>query len=417
MDFFSAIPLPLWIAALLAFYMAWAIGANDVANAMGTSVGSGALTLGGAVIVAAIFEFAGAFLAGGHVTDTVRKGMLDMSLLGREELIYGMMASLASAGTLLIGATRFGLPISTTHAIVGAIVGFGAVAIGIDAVNWPKVLQISLSWITSPLLAGVIAFAIFHLIRSTILNKSNPVHQIRKYGPAFFFFVFFIIGLVTLFKGLKHINLDLDLMEALAGSVALGLIGSGIGAFFIRRVQIGEADPDHRFDQVERIFVVLQILTACAIAFAHGSNDVANAIGPLAAIVNAVENVDLTAKAPVAPWMLAIGGLGIVIGLATWGYRVMETVGKKITELTPSRGFAAQLAAASTIVLASRLGIPISTTHTLVGAVLGVGLARGITALDLRVVGNILASWIATLPIAAALSVFFYYFFKGLLTA
>jgi PiT family inorganic phosphate transporter len=417
MDFFSALPLPLWIAALLAFYMAWAIGANDVANAMGTSVGSGALTVGGAIIVAAIFEFAGAFLAGGHVTDTVRKGMLDMSLLGREQLIYGMMASLASAGTLLIGATRFGLPISTTHSIVGAIVGFGAVAIGIDAVNWPKVLQISLSWITSPLLAGVIAFAIFHLIRSTILNKSNPVHQIRKYGPAFFFFVFFIIGLVTLFKGLKHINLDLDLMEALAGSVALGLIGSGIGAFFIRRVQIGEADPDHRFDQVERIFVVLQILTACAIAFAHGSNDVANAIGPLAAIVNAVENVDLTAKAPVAPWMLAIGGLGIVMGLATWGYRVMETVGKKITELTPSRGFAAQLAAASTIVLASRLGIPISTTHTLVGAVLGVGLARGITALDLRVVGNILASWIATLPIAAALSVFFYYFFKGLLTA
>ena len=417
MDFFSAIPLPLWIAALLAFYMAWTIGANDVANAMGTSVGSGALTVGGAIIVAAIFEFAGAFLAGGHVTDTVRKGMLDMSMLGREELIYGMMASLASAGTLLIGATRFGLPISTTHAIVGAIVGFGAVAIGIDAVNWPKVLQISLSWITSPLLAGVIAFAIFHLIRSTILNKSNPVHQIRKYGPAFFFFVFFIIGLVTLFKGLKHINLDLDLMEAIAGSVALGLIGSGIGAFFIRRVQIGEADPDHRFDQVERIFVVLQILTACAIAFAHGSNDVANAIGPLAAIVNAVENVDLTAKTPVAPWMLAIGGLGIVIGLATWGYRVMETVGKKITELTPSRGFAAQLAAASTIVLASRLGIPISTTHTLVGAVLGVGLARGITALDLRVVGNILASWIATLPIAAALSVFFYYFFKGLLTA
>ena len=417
MDFFSAIPLPLWIAALLAFYMAWAIGANDVANAMGTSVGSGALTVGGAIIVAAIFEFAGAFLAGGHVTDTVRKGMLDMSLLGREQLIYGMMASLASAGTLLIGATRFGLPISTTPSIVGAIVGFGAVAIGIDAVNWPKVLQISLSWITSPLLAGVIAFAIFHLIRSTILNKSNPVHQIRKYGPAFFFFVFFIIGLVTLFKGLKHINLDLDLMEALAGSVALGLIGSGIGAFFIRRVQIGEADPDHRFDQVERIFVVLQILTACAIAFAHGSNDVANAIGPLAAIVNAVENVDLTAKAPVAPWMLAIGGLGIVIGLATWGYRVMETVGKRITELTPSRGFAAQLAAASTIVLASRLGIPISTTHTLVGAVLGVGLARGITALDLRVVGNILASWIATLPIAAALSVFFYYFFKGLLTA
>ena len=306
MDFFSDIPLPLLIAALLAFYMAWAIGANDVANAMGTSVGSGALTIGGAIIVAAIFEFAGAFLAGGHVTDTVRKGMLDMSLLDRDQLIYGMLASLASAGTLLIGATRFGLPISTTHSIVGAIVGFGAVAIGIDAVNWPKVLQIALSWITSPLLAGVIAFGIFHLIRSTILNETDPVRQIRKYGPAFFFFVFFIIGLVTLFKGLKHINLDLNLIQALAGSTALGFLGAGIGAFFIRRVQIGKTDPNHRFDQVERIFVVLQILTACAIAFAHGSNDVANAIGPLAAIVNAVENVDLTAKAPVAPWMLAI---------------------------------------------------------------------------------------------------------------
>jgi PiT family inorganic phosphate transporter len=417
MDFFSSIPPALWIAALLAFYMAWAIGANDVANAMGTSVGSGALTLGGAIIVAAVFEFAGAFLAGGHVTDTVRKGMLDMALLSREQLIFGMLASLASAGTLLIGATRFGLPISTTHSIVGAIVGFGAVAVGIDAVKWAKVTQIALSWITSPLLAGVIAFLIFHLIRSAILNKERPVNQIRKYGPAFFFFVFFIIGLVTLFKGLKHINLDLDLVQALIGSFVLGLIGAGIGAFFIRRVEIGATDPNHRFDQVEKIFIVLQILTACAIAFAHGSNDVANAIGPLAAIVNAVENVDLTAKAPIAPWMLVIGGLGIVIGLATWGYRVMETVGKRITELTPSRGFAAQLAAASTIVLASRLGIPISTTHTLVGAVLGVGLARGITALDLRVVGKILASWIATLPIAAALSVFFYFFFKGLLTA
>lgn len=415
MAYLSEIPLALWIAGILALYMAWAIGANDVANAMGTSVGSGALTVGGAIIVAAVLEFAGAFLAGGHVTDTVRKGMLDLSMMTREQLIYGMLGSLAAAGTLLVVATRFGLPISTTHSIVGAIVGFGAIAVGLDAVKWGKIAQIVLSWVTSPLLAGVIAFFIFQITRIKVLDKPDPVAQIRKLGPVFFFFVFFIIGLVTLFKGLKPLKLDLNLTQSLIGSVALGLIGAAIGAFFIRRVDLGEENPKHRFSRVERIFVVLQILTACAIAFAHGSNDVANSIGPLAAISHAVQGMDLGSKAPVEPWMLAIGGIGIVIGLATWGYRVMETIGKKITELTPSRGFAAELAAATTIVVASRLGIPISTTHTLVGAVLGVGLARGIGALDLRVVGKILASWVATLPLAAGLSIFFFYFFKGLL--
>ena len=415
MEWISEIPIALWIAGILALYMAWAIGANDVANAMGTSVGSGALTVGGAIIVAAVLEFAGAFLAGGHVTDTVRKGMLDLSMMTREQLVYGMLGSLAAAGTLLVVATRFGLPISTTHSIVGAIVGFGAIAVGLDAVKWGKIAQIVLSWVTSPLLAGVIAFFIFQITRIKVLDKPDPVAQIRKLGPVFFFFVFFIIGLVTLFKGLKPLKLDLNLTQSLIGSVALGLIGAAIGAFFIRRVDLGEENPKHRFSRVERIFVVLQILTACAIAFAHGSNDVANSIGPLAAISHAVQGMDLGSKAPVEPWMLAIGGIGIVIGLATWGYRVMETIGKKITELTPSRGFAAELAAATTIVVASRLGIPISTTHTLVGAVLGVGLARGIGALDLRVVGKILASWVATLPLAAGLSIFFFYFFKGLL--
>jgi len=415
MGFPAGIPLELWIAAFLALYMAWAIGANDVANAMGTSVGSGALTVWGAILVAGIFEFCGAFFAGGHVTDTVRKGMLDLGMIDRDQLIYGMLASLASAGTLLIGASRFGLPVSTTHSIVGAIVGFGAVAIGLDAVNWGKIMQIVLSWLTSPLLAGVIAFFIFQITRFKVLDTKDPVAQIRKLGPVFFFFVFFIIGLVTLFKGLKPLKLDLNLSQALIGSVVLGAVGAGLGIFFIRRVQLGPVDERHRFSQVERIFVVLQILTACAIAFAHGSNDVANSIGPLAAVAHAVQGMDLGSKAPVEPWMLAIGGIGIVVGLGTWGYRVMETVGKRITELTPSRGFAAQLSAATTIVLASRMGIPISTTHTLVGAVLGVGLARGIGALDLRVVGKIIASWVATLPIAAVLSIFFYYFFRGLL--
>jgi PiT family inorganic phosphate transporter len=397
--------------------MAWAIGANDVANAMGTSVGSGALTIGRAIIVAGCLEFAGAFLAGGHVTDTVRKGMLDMELvaLRPEFLLYGMLAALASAGTLLLVATRYGLPVSTTHAIVGAIVGFGAVGLGWEAVAWWKVGQIAFSWLTSPLIGGLLAYLIFSLIRRLILDRDRPMESARRYGPLFYFYVFFIIGMLTLFKGLKNLKLDFELQEALLLSVGLGLIGAGLGWLFIRRVRTGPADEDGKFRRVERVFVVLQILTACAVAFAHGSNDVANAIGPLAALVHVAQDMDVTGKAPVEPWMLAVGGIGIVIGLATWGYRVMETVGRKITELTPSRGFAAELGAATTIVLASRLGIPVSTTHVLVGSVLGVGLARGIDVIDLRVVGRILVSWVVTLPIAAILSVFFFYFFKGFL--
>ncbi len=412
------IPVAVWIGGALALYMAWAIGANDVANAMGTSVGSGALTIGRAIVVAGCLEFAGAFLAGGHVTDTVRKGMLDMELaaLRPEFILYGMLAALASAGTLLLVATRYGLPISTTHSIVGAIVGFGAVGLGWEAVAWAKVGQIALSWLTSPLIGGLLAYLIFSLIRRVILDRDRPMQNARRYGPVFYFYVFFIIGMLTLFKGLKNLKLDFELPEALLLSVGLGLIGTGLGWLFIRRVEADSGDENGRFQRVERVFVVLQVLTACAVAFAHGSNDVANAIGPLAAVVHVAQDLDVTGKSPVEPWMLGVGGIGIVIGLATWGYRVMETVGKKITELTPSRGFAAELAAATTIVIASRLGIPVSTTHVLVGSVLGVGLARGIGVLDLRVVGRILVSWVMTLPIAAILSVFFFYFFKGLLT-
>lgn len=412
----AQVPIEIWFAGGIALYMAWSIGANDVANAMGTSVGSGALTIWAAILVAAVFEFSGAFLAGGHVTDTVRKGMLDMTLMTNDQLIWGMLASLMSAATLLLVATRFGLPISTTHSIVGAIVGFGAVSIGPEAVKWAKIAEIVLSWLTSPLLSGTLAFIIFQITRSTILGRPDPLAQVRKIGPFFFFYVFFIIGLVTLFKGLKNLKLDLSLEQSIFWSFVLGLVGALLGTILLRRAREGQKDPGHRFSQTERVFVVLQILTACAVAFAHGSNDVANAIGPLAAVVEAVNGgSELATKSAVQPWMLAVGGLGIGVGLATWGYRVMETVGKKITELTPSRGFAAELAAATTIVLASRMGIPVSTTHTLVGAVLGVGLARGIGAVDLRVVGTIVTSWVATLPVAAGLSIFFYYFFKGFL--
>jgi PiT family inorganic phosphate transporter len=411
-------PPTVWIAAGLALYMAWTIGANDVANAMGTSVGSGALTLRRAVIVAGILELSGALFVGGHVTDTVRKGILDADLVAAHGslMLYGMLGALASAATLLLFATRIGLPVSTTHAIVGAIVGFGAVGLGLDAVVWSKVGQIVASWLTSPLIGGALAFLIFHLIRRLILDREHPLEEARRFGPAFFFVVTFVIGLVTFFKGLKNLHLDFALPQALLLATGIGLVGAVAGRFFLVRVKIDpSASSEERFRNVERVFAVLQVMTACAVAFAHGSNDVANAIGPLAAVMQAAQGAEIAGKSAVAPWMLAIGGVGIVIGLATWGYRVMETVGRKITELTPSRGFAAELAAALTIVLASRLGIPVSTTHILVGSVLGVGVARGIGALDLRVVGRILVSWVATLPIAAGLSIFFFYFFKGLL--
>jgi PiT family inorganic phosphate transporter len=413
------IPAILWLAGALAMYMAWAIGANDVANAMGTSVGSGALTIRNAVIVAAVFEFSGALFVGGHVTDTVRKGMLDIELVQADPqlLLYGMLGALASAATLLAVATAYGLPVSTTHSIVGAIIGFAAVALGVEAVNWSKVAEIVASWVTSPLIGGVLAFFVFNFVRYSILDREDPARAAKRTGPYFFFFVTFVIALVTLFKGLKHLNLNFDLPEALMLSLAVGTVGMIVGWIFVSRVHYErDATGSQRFVGVERVFSVLQIMTACAVAFAHGSNDVANSIGPLAAVTSVVRHADIAQTAPVELWMLVIGGIGIVIGLATWGYRVMETVGRKITELTPSRGFSAELAAALTIVLASRMGIPVSTTHILVGSVLGVGLARGIGALDLRVVGRILISWVATLPIAAVLSIVFFYAFKGLLS-
>jgi len=418
----------IWLAGGLSLYMAWAIGANDVANAMGTSVGSRALTIRQAVIVAAFFEFAGAYLVGGHVTDTVRKGMIDISVVSEHQdlLMFGMLAALASSATLLVVATYFGLPVSTTHSIVGSIVGFGTVGFGADAVAWGTVTKIVLSWVSSPLMGGVLAFGLFRLISALILDREKPLEEARRYLPFFFFLVFFIIGLVTLFKGLKNLHLDFDFAQATLLSVGLGAVGAAFGWWVVRRIHepvasddngeaAGPLDQSSVFRKVERVFVLLQIMTACALAFAHGSNDVANAIGPLAAIVSVVQGVDLATKAPVAPWMLMVGGVGILIGLGTWGYRVMETVGRKITELTPSRGFAAELAAAGTIVLASRTGIPVSTTHILVGAVLGVGLARGIGALDLGVAARIMASWIATLPIAAGMSIGFFYLFRWLL--
>ena len=406
------------LAAVFGLFMAWGIGANDVANAMATSVGSKALTIKQAVIIAAIFEFAGAILAGGQVTKTIRKGIVDADLLSAspELLLYGMLASLLAAGVWLLIASKNGWPVSTTHSIVGAIVGFAMVGIGMEAVHWDKVGFIVASWVVSPLLAGFISYMLFRSVLKLILNTEHPFDNAKKYVPYYMFLVGFIISLVTLVKGLKHVGLDLTAMEQYGYAALIGFVIMIAGKFYINTIKHDpKADKDFHFTNVERVFGVLMVLTACAMAFAHGSNDVANAIGPVAAVVSIVQSGgEVASKAALPLWVLFLGGVGIVVGLVMYGKRVIETVGNQITELTPSRGFAATLAAATTVVLASGTGLPISTTHTLVGAILGVGLARGMAALNLTVIRNIFMSWVVTLPAGALLSILFFFTLKGI---
>ncbi|MGI9202287.1 MAG: inorganic phosphate transporter [Woeseiaceae bacterium] len=409
------------LAALFGIFMAWGIGANDVANAMATSVGSKALTIKQAILVAAIFEFLGAVLAGGEVTSTIRKGIVDTDGLmtmddGAKLLVYGMLAALLAAGSWLLIASRKGWPVSTTHSIVGAIVGFAAVGIGVDAVQWSKVGTIVMSWVVSPVTSGFIAYLIYLTVQKLILRHEDPLAMAKRYVPVYIFLAAFTITLVTILKGLKHVGLDISLTDSYLLAIGIAVAIAVVGALFINRIQPDpKAEKHQHFYTVERVFGVLMIVTACGMAFAHGSNDVANAIGPLAAVISVATTGTISAKAAVPAWVLIIGGGGIVVGLATFGRHVIATVGKKITQLTPSRGFAAELAAATTIVIASGTGIPISTTHTLVGAVLGVGLARGIEAIDLRVVGRILVSWVVTIPAGAFLSILFFFIFKSVL--
>jgi len=406
------------LAAVFGIFMAWGIGANDVANAMATSVGSKALTIKQAILVAAVFEFLGAVLAGGAVTSTIRKGIVDVDLMSGspELLIYGMLAALLAAGTWLFIASRYGWPVSTTHSIVGAIVGFAAVGIGIDAVQWGKVGKIVMSWVASPLTAGLIAYLIYLSVQRLILTRDNPLEQAKRYVPVYIFFAAFTLTLVTILKGLKHVGLNISVTNSYILAVAIAVGIAIVGAIAIQRIQPDpKADKKQHFHTVERVFGVLMIVTACGMAFAHGSNDVANAIGPLAAVISVAQTGIVGAESALPIWVLALGGGGIVVGLATYGRRVIATVGEKITQLTPSRGFAAELAAATTIVIASGTGMPISTTHTLVGAVLGVGLARGIDAIDLRVVGRIFVSWVVTIPAGAFLSILFFTIFKAVL--
>ncbi len=406
------------LAMVFGLYMTWGVGANDLANAMGTSVGAGAVTVKQAIGIAIVFEFAGAVLAGGNVTKTIRKGIIDPTSIADnpEILVYGMLAALLAAGVWLMIASTRGWPVSTTHSIIGALVGFAIVGIGPDAVNWGKIGKIIASWVISPAVGGIISFLLVMSTRKLIFDTENPLKNAKKYAPVYIFLVGFIISLVTLFKGLKHLNIDLSGGMSFVLAFGIGLLTALVGWLLVRGVaEDPEADREFHFASVEKVFTPMMLFTACSMAFAHGSNDVANGIGPLAAVVSIVSSGgEVMQKSNMPIWILMLGGAGIVTGLVTMGYRVMLTVGTKITELTPSRGFCAELAAASTVVLASRTGLPVSTTHILVGSVLGVGLARGIGALDLRVVLNIIISWLVTLPVGAVLAMGFFFFLKGI---
>ncbi|MCB1112524.1 MAG: inorganic phosphate transporter [Chlamydiia bacterium] len=445
-------------------YMAWNIGANDVANAIGTSVGSGALTLKQAVVIAAVLEFCGAFFFGSHVTDTVQNGLVNPEVFSSTPMIFvfGMLSALLAAGIWLQLASYFGWPVSTTHSIVGAIVGFGLIVGGMDAIYWSNVAFITVAWLLSPIFGGVLAYIIFNILRKYIFFAACPVDAAKRLTPYIVFVFVTTLSVIMLFKGLEGVRLPLTLWQLAMLCLAIGIVASLISYFLVRRISLPNKSVTHppefspetlyslekvkkhlkkvrnsssgemqyhaslllddvrhlvrssqqqeevhtnEYAVVEKIFGRMQIMSACAMAFAHGANDVANAIGPLSAAINVLMTGTIALHTTSIPtWALALGGVGIIVGLATWGWRVIETIGRKITELTPTRGFSAEFGAALTIVFASRMGLPVSTTHTLVGAVLGVGLARGIEALNLNTTRDIFISWVVTVPAGAAIS-------------
>ena len=409
--------LPLIFAIICGFIMACGVGANDVANAMGTSVGSKVLTVKQAILIAVFFEFAGAFLAGGSVVNTIQNSIINTNyhlLIENSNLIvYGMLASLLASGIWLLVATAYGWPVSTTHSIIGAIIGFALVGVSSEAVNWRNLSYIASFWVFSPFVSAIAAFLVFTTVNKLILDTENPFAQAKKYMPFYMFFTGFIISSVTLLKGLKHIGISLNLWQSFLLPIAIGVLFSLLGVICLHNVRRDKkADQKFQYSSVEKIFGIMMVFTACTMAFAHGSNDVANAVGPLAAIANIHKDKLPLIMANNPSWVLLLGALGIVFGLIVLGYKIIKTVGSNITDLTPSRGFSAELATAATVSVATGAGIPVSTTHILVGAILGVGIARGIGALNLRVIGTIILSWFITVPAGGILSIIFFYMFK-----
>jgi PiT family inorganic phosphate transporter len=399
-------------AIILCFFMTWGVGANDLANVMSTTMGSKAVTVKQAMLIAIVFEFAGAFLGGNGVTETMRDGIINSSELSDQPLILieGMLAVLFACTIWMNLASYLGAPVSITNALVGSMVGFGAMVLGPDAVHWDQVSRIAIGWVTSPFIAGVTAYILFISIQQTIFIRSNPLEKAKLYIPIYLFLIGSILSFITVFKGLNHFGVHLNIKQSLAVTLATSIIITIMGMVFIKRIpENPKIKRRERFVQVEKYFAVLMAMTACAMAFAHGSNDVALAVGPLTIVHSLVMHSHQAIGANNYPsWIILFGCFGVLSGLVIYGRKVIETVGSSITALTPSRAFAATLAAATTVVFATSTGIPVSATQTLVGAVLGVGLARGIGALNLIVIRNIFMSWILTLPAASLLTILSY---------
>ncbi|MFP3869425.1 MAG: inorganic phosphate transporter [Syntrophobacteria bacterium] len=398
------------LASVIGLYLACNIGANDLANAMGTSVGSGAITLKQAVLISIVANLLGAVLAGGHVSDTISKGMIDPSLLAAtpDKLMLGMFAALAAAGIWVHTATILGLPVSTTHSIVGAVVGFGILSVGFAAVSWGKVIAIAISWILSPVCGAVIAGGLYYVVREKILRSQSPEAVAMRWAPYLIGCVLVVLVLSFVFKGLENLHLNLGFAQALTLALPCAAVGAMAGRFWLRFLVREDLQAKEQTASLQAFFAHLQVLTASYVAFAHGANDVANAVGPMAAIFSVLTTKTVAMQVNVPIWMLAAGGIAVGGGLFAFGSRVMATIGGKITEVTPVRGFCAEFGAATTILVCSRLGLPVSTTHVLVGAVVGVGFMRGMGFLDLRLLRNIASSWVITLPFTVVLAMVFY---------
>lgn len=403
----------IFLACAVGLWMTWGIGANDLANIMSTAMGSRAISVKQALIIAVIFEIAGAFLGGNEVSDTIRGGIIDTSEFPAQSLVYGMLSVLFAGAIWITVASFLGMPVSITNTIVGGLVGVGAIMLGMNAIHWQKVGYIAISWISSPLIAGVTAFLLFISIRRWILGAENPFFAAKYIVPIYLLVVGIVLAMMTTLKGLNHFHIVLSLWHKfVVVSVTAGLVFIA-GLLAMRQLRIRTNFSRHtQFIYIEGMFSVLMALTACAMVFAHGSNDVAIAVGPVAGVISLVGTGGAMEDGWLMGSIMLAGCVGVIAGLVMYGRKVIETVGSSITTLTPSRGFAATLAAASTVVVSTSTGIPVSATQTLVGAVFGVGLARGIDALNLSVIRNIFMSWIITIPVAACLASLIFYILR-----
>ena len=401
------------VSSVIGFFMAWAIGANDVANAIGISVGSGVLSVRAAIITAAIFEALGAVLASGNVTNTIGHELINVRFFADNPtlLVMGMIASLLASAAWLLLASYKGWPVSTTHTIIGAVIGFGLISVGVHNIMWNNIFDIMVSWIVTPFISGILSYTLFRFVQKSIFEHEKPAKQAKKTVPYYVFFAAGVIFFVIFFQGLAPLGVVIKKQTAYILTLSGACLCSAVSYIVLRDISLRKAQKSLKesYALVEKIFGVLAIFTACAMAFAHGSNDIGNAIAPIVAINAIVTSGGVNIVGLVIPhWIVILGALGVICGLIMYGYKVIDTVGKNITILTPSRGFVAQLVTASIVVIASGIGVPVSTTHILVGAVLGVGLAKGLDAINLRVVRGIFLSWFITFPAGMFLSIVFF---------